>query len=101
LFRFILHSALQGKSAKILSKLFSLYIRESLVASCFITFVFFTHCLSSVNLSLSILIALLSFAVISQVLFNRLAIWLVLLHGAAVTSKTISFGFISKNDAGI
>jgi hypothetical protein len=97
----ILHSALQGKSAKILSKLFSSSISQSFVASFFITFVFVTHCLSRVNLSLSILIALLSFAVISQVFCSILPIWLVLLHGEAVMSSTLSPDFKSRKFTGI
>ncbi|MDR2641046.1 MAG: hypothetical protein LBC61_07320 [Candidatus Peribacteria bacterium] len=68
MFRLNFHSALQGRSAIILSNSFKSKLSTfNLIASVFIIFTFSAHCLLIVNFNLSILIALLSTAIISQV----------------------------------
>jgi hypothetical protein len=99
--KFTLHSALHGRSAKILSKVSSLKILFRFLASFFVISTFSHPCLLHVNFNFSSLIVFNSFATTFHVLLRIDAIWLVLLQGAAVTSKTISFSFKSKKYAGI
>jgi len=70
------------------------------LASFLITFAIFTHCLFSVKFNLSILIALLSFAIISQLFSIFAAICEVFHPGAAVISSTLSHNFRSSKLTG-
>jgi uncharacterized membrane protein (DUF485 family) len=95
LFKFILHSAVQGASINILSKLFSSKTHDNLVASCCNEFTMLIHCFFILYFSFSSLILFNSKAVISQLFSIKVAICVVLLQGALQVSNTFSqdFGF--------